>query len=78
MAKYEVPYVRREVLFTRYSITVEAESAEEARIKVLNYDTTDEEEATIVEEARIKRLGIDDSDLESVGEARKLEEKGDE
>lgn len=74
MPKYEVEYVRREVLFTHYSITVEAESAEEARIKVLNYDTTDEEEATIVEG---KCLGIDDSDLESVGEARKLEEKDD-
>lgn len=75
MPKFEVSYVRWEKIFTRYYITVEAESAAAARVKVLNYDTTDEEEATVVEG---KCLGIDDSDLESVGEARELEEKDDE
>lgn len=75
MPKFEVKYVRREFLLTRYSITVEADSAEDARVRVMNYDTTEEEDATIVEG---KCLGIDDSDLESVGEARELEEKDDE
>ena len=74
MAKFEVTYVRREALLTRYYITVEADCAEAARRKVLDYDTTDEEDATIVEG---KCLGIDDSGLQSVEVARKLEEKND-
>ena len=74
MPKFEVAYVRQETLLTRYCITVEAESAEAARRKVLDYDTTDEEDATIVEG---KCLGIDDSGLQSVEVARELEEKDD-
>lgn len=74
MAKFEVAYVRSETMLTRYCITVEADCAEAARAKVMNYDTTDEEDATIVEG---KCLGIYDSDLESVGAARELEEKDD-
>jgi hypothetical protein len=49
MAKFEVAYVKREVLFTRYYITVEAESASAAMRKVEGYDTTPEEDETVVE-----------------------------
>lgn len=55
-----------------YYFTVEAESAEAARRKALDYDTTYEKNVTIIDG---KCLGVDDSDLERVGEARKLEEK---
>jgi len=72
MAKFEVAYVRQETLLTRYYITVEAESAEAACEKVMEYEVTDEESATIVEG---DCLGIDDSHLECVEGARKLEDE---
>lgn len=74
MPKFEVAYVRQETLFTRYYITVEAESAEAACEKVREYDMTEEEAATIVEG---QCIGIDDSHLERVEGARELEEKDD-
>lgn len=74
MAKYEVGITRRETLLTRYYITVEADSAEAAKDKVRNYDTTVEEEATLEEG---KCLGMDDSELDSVDFAELLREKAD-
>ncbi len=47
MAQYEVAFVRSEVVFTRYYITVEAESAGAAMRKVEGYGTTPEEDRTI-------------------------------
>ena len=73
MPKFEVAYVRQETIYTSYYITVEAESVEAASEKVMEYDVTEEESATIVEG---KCLGIDDSHLERVVGVRELKEKG--
>ena len=74
MAKYEVAYVRQETIYTSYYITVEADSVEAASEKVMNYDVTEEESATIVEG---KCLGVDGSHLERVVGVLWLEEKDD-
>lgn len=74
MARYEVAMTRRETIFTRYYMTVEAESPEAAIEKVRNFDTTVEEEATLEEG---KCLGMDDSELASVDFAELLKEKAD-
>ena len=75
MAQYEVAYVKREVLFTRYYITVDADSAEEACRKVEGYDTTPEEDDTIVEG---KCLGMGEScHIEEVEWAHELKDKED-
>lgn len=63
---------RRETIFTRYYMTVEAESPEAAIEKVRNFDTTVEEEATLEEG---KCLGMDDSELASVDFAELLKER---
>ena len=74
MAKYEVAFVKRETIFTRYYMTVEADSAEAACRKVEGYDTTPEEDYTLEEG---KCLGMDDSELDSVDFAELLREKED-
>lgn len=70
MAKYEVAFTREETILTRYYITVEADSPEAAKQKVLNYDTTVEEETTIVEG---KCLGMEDSMMSGVDWVTELE-----
>ena len=70
MAKYEVAFSRREVVFTRYYITVEAENSEAAKKKVWSFDTTVAEEATIVEG---KCLGMGESVFDSVDWVQELE-----
>ena len=74
MAKYEVAFVKRETIFTRYYMTVEADCAVAAMEKVRNFDTTVEEEATLEEG---KCLGMDDSELDSVDFAELLKERED-
>jgi len=75
MAKFEVAFVKREVLFTRYYITVEAESASAAMRKVEGYDTTPEEDNTIFEG---KCIGMGEScHIEEVEWAHELKEKED-
>lgn len=70
MAKYEVAFSRREVIFTRYYITVEAENSEAAMKKVRCFDTTVAEEATVVEG---KCLGMGESVFDCVDWAQELE-----
>lgn len=70
MAKYEVAFSRREVVFTRYYITVEAENSEAAMEKVRAFDTTVAEEGTIVEG---KCLGMGESVFDCVDWAQELE-----
>lgn len=73
MPQFEVAYVKREVLFTRYYITVEAESASAAMRKVEGYDTTPEEDETIVEG---KCIGMGEScHIEEAEWAHKLEKE---
>lgn len=72
MAKYEVAFSRREVVFSRYYITVEAENSEAAMKKVENFDTTVEEEATVVEG---KCLGMGESVFDCVDWAQEVEKE---
>lgn len=73
MAQYEVAFVKRETIFTRYYMTVEAESAEAAMRKVEGYDTTPEEDETVVEG---KALGMGEScHIEEVEWAHELEKE---
>ncbi len=70
MAKYEVAFTREETILTRYYITVEADSPDAAKQKVLQFDTTVEEEMTIVEG---KCLGIEETMLSGVDWVTELE-----
>ena len=74
MALYEVAFVRRETIFTRYYMTVEADSAEQACRRVESFDTTPEEESTLEEG---KCLGMGDSYFDSVDYAMLVKEKVD-
>ena len=74
MAKYEVAFVRRETIFTRYYMTVEADSSEAAMRKVESFNTTPEEESTLEEG---KCLGMGDSHFDSVDWANIVKEKED-
>ena len=75
MARYEVEFIREETSVERYSVEVEAESAEAAREKVrLHYlegerTLTEEEEAT---ESHGKSLGIEDSEVTQVWDAKEI------
>jgi hypothetical protein len=73
MAKFEVAFVKREVLFTRYYIEVDADSAEEACRKVEGYDTTPEEDETIVEGKCLGMGGM--SHIEEVEWAHEMEKE---
>ena len=70
MAKYEVAFTREETILTRYYITVEADSEDAATQKVLQFDTTVEEEMTIVEG---KCLGIEATMMSGVDWVTELE-----
>ena len=70
MAKYEVAFSRREVIFTRYYMTVDADNSEAAMKKVAAFDTTVAEEGTIVEG---KCLGMGESEFDCVDWAQELE-----
>lgn len=72
MALYEVGITRCEMLSVRYYLTVEAESAEAAKMKVFEGDLTDAEEATLEEG---KCFGIQDSWLATVDFANPLAER---
>lgn len=73
MARFEVEFIREETSVERYSVLVEADSAEAAREKVrLHYmegeeTLTDEEENT---ETHEKCLVVEDSEVTQVWEAR--------
>lgn len=75
MARYEVEFIREETSVERYSVEVEADSAEAAREKVrLHYmegesTLTKEEEYT---ETHAKCLGIEDSEVTQVWDAREV------
>ena len=75
MALYEVAFVKRETIFTRYYIEVEAESAEAACRKVEGYDTTPEEDWTITE-GKFLDMG-EDCHIVEVEWAHELREKVD-
>ena len=70
MAKYEVAFTREETILTRYYITVEADTPDAAKLKVLTFDTTVEEEMTIVEG---KCLGIEATMMSGVDWVQELE-----
>lgn len=72
MALYEVGITRCEMLSTRYYLTVEAESAEAAMMKVSDGNLTDAEETTLEEG---KCFGVEDSHLVSVDFANLLNER---
>ena len=73
MPQFEVAFVKREVIFNRYYLTVEAESASAAMLKVEGYDTTPEEDSTLEEG---KCLGMGEScHIEEVEWARELKER---
>ena len=74
MAKYEVAFVKRETIFTRYYMTVEADSSEAAMRKVESFNTTPEEESTLEEG---KCLGMGDSYFDSVDWANIVKERED-
>ncbi len=75
MAKYEVAFVKRETIFTRYYMTVEADSAEAACRKVEGYDTTPEEDYTL-EEGKCLGMG-EDCHIVEVEWAHELKERED-
>ena len=75
MAKYEVAFVRRETIFTRYYMTVEADSSEAAMRKVESFNTTPEEESTL-EEGKCLGMG-EDCHIVEVEWAHELKEKED-
>lgn len=76
MPRFEVEFIREETSVERYSVEVEAESAEAAREKVrLHYmegdeTLTEEEERT---ETHEKCLGVEDSMVVQVWDAREIE-----
>ena len=74
MAKYEVAFVKRETIFTRYYMTVEADSSNEAMRKVESFNTTPDEESTLEEG---KCLGMGDSHFEYVDWANIVRERED-
>ena len=74
MALYEVAFVRRETIYTRYYMMVSADSSEAAMRKVESFDTTPEEESTLEEG---KCLGMGDSHFEGVDWANMVREKED-
>ena len=75
MARYEVEFIREETSVERYSVEVEADSAEAAREKVrLHYmegegTLTEDEEHT---ETHGKCLGVEDSEVTQVWDAREV------
>ena len=73
MAQYEVAFVKRETIFTRYYMTVEADSESAAMRKVEGYDTTPEEDWTL-EEGKCLGMG-EDCHIVEVEWAHELKEK---